>query len=242
MNFESKLKKLGLNQSEIRIYLYLLEHGVSTPPQIANGTKIARTNCYNVLNKLKEGGLIEEQTKGKRKVYLATDPASLSHSLERKKELVDNMLPDLRALYVTQKNKPTIKFFDGREQVKEIFKQSLMTKKILGLGSTKHYLDCYPNFSKYYQKQLRKREIFFKDILTYESKAKATPEIKKVLKGFYDFKFFPKKYEDLPTNILIWDDNVALLTLEEPFFGMIMTNKLMAQTFKIMFNIMWEKE
>ena len=128
MTLTDQLKALGLNRTETRIYLYLLEQGLSTPPQIARGTGITRTNCYNILESLKEKDLIAEQTQGKRKAYLARDPEALVRSLERKKEIINEILPQLRGLYTTQKNKPKIKFYDGVEQIKEIYRQSLLVR------------------------------------------------------------------------------------------------------------------
>lgn len=45
MDFSEELKKLGLSKPEIAIYLYLLEQGLSSPPEIIRGTKILRANA-----------------------------------------------------------------------------------------------------------------------------------------------------------------------------------------------------
>ena len=109
MNIVKQLKDVGLHQSEIDVYLYLLGNGYSTPPQVSRGTKIARTNCYNVLSSLKDKGLIKEEQRRKRKVYLASDPEALLLSLEKKKMALEGVIPDLKALFITQKNKPQVK-------------------------------------------------------------------------------------------------------------------------------------
>lgn len=240
MDIHSQLKEAGLHPSESTVYLYLLENGLSTPPQIAKGTKIARTNCYHILQSLKEKGLIEEQTQGKRKTYLANDPESIARSLERKKEAINRLLPDLRALYTTQKNKPKIRFYDGFAQVKEIYSQTLSSQEVFGIGSTKQLSDLDPNFFSNYLKDLQTRGIVFRDLLSHASKEKSGPEMQSVLKGLYELRYLPEKHQDFSTDILIWDDNVALITLEEPIFGTILTNPLLAKTFKIMFEVIWK--
>ena len=63
--------------------------------------------------------------------------------------------------------------------------------------------------------------------------------MKEILRGFYEAHFLPQKYKDFPTDMLIWDDNIALITLEEPIFGTVLTNKLLAQTSKIIFDVLW---
>ncbi len=241
MQIQKQLEELGLRESEIRVYLYLLKQGISTPPQIAKGTAIARPNCYKILQSLKEKGLIEEQKKDKRKAYLASDPIALVQTLERRKEAMNKMLPDLRALYTTQKNKPEIRFYDGFEQVKQIFLQTLSAEEILGIASTKKLFALSPKFFDKYLKEIQKRNIIFRDILAYESGEQSGPKTKEQLKGLYELKLLPKKYEEIFTDILIWDDNIALIVLDKPIFGTVLTNKHMARTFRILFELGWQK-
>lgn len=241
MNITQQLRQIGFLASETSVYLYLLENGISTPPQISSGTAIARTNCYHILQSLKEKGLIAEQRKGKRKAYMAKDPQALLLSLEQKKEAVEILLPDLRALYTTQKNKPKIRFYEGLEEVKEIYWQSLEAEEIRAIGSTKQLSDLDSQFFIRYQKEVAKRGIVFYDILTHASGEKAVQETKSILKGLYDVELLLPQYKDIPTDILLWQDSIALITLQEPIFGTVLTNPLLAQTFKTIFSVMWEK-
>jgi predicted transcriptional regulator len=239
MELQKQLKIAGLNHSEITVYLFLLENGLSTPPAVSRGTKIARTNCYNVLEELQNKGLIEEQTVGKRKAYLAKDPDALIRALEQKKEAIAHVLPDLRGLYTLQKNKPKIRYYDGLEQVKEIYLSTLVSTKVYGIGSTSKLVELMPEFYQQHLEQVRDRGIVWYDILSHSSQVKGAPEMKTVLRGLYDARFLPQKYQDFPTDMLIWDDNIALITLEEPIFGTVLTNKLLAKTFGIIFDVMW---
>jgi HTH-type transcriptional regulator, sugar sensing transcriptional regulator len=239
MDIQPQLKQLGLNNSEITVYLFLLQNGVSTPPAVSRGTRIARTNCYNILNRLKDQNLIKEQESGKRKSYLASDPESLVRTLELKKEAIQQILPDLRALYTTQKNKPKIQYFEGKEQISQIYDMSLEAQKVVGIGSTKHLSTILPGEYTRYLKEIKRRGIVFYDILTSPSIEKGAPEMIKTLGGLYDVHYLESKYEDLPTDILIWNDSVALITLEEPIFGTVITNKLIAKSMMLVFDVMW---
>lgn len=240
MTIEEQLKELGLTKSESKIYLYLLEEGLSSPPEIARGTDIARTNCYNILVSLKNEGFIDEQEKGKRKAYLANDPEAFLRSIQRKKEVMERLIPDLRALHTVQKNKPKIRFYDGFEQVKEIYWQATQTKKLYALGSTKHLTEKDPVFFRSFIKNLKENDVFLQDLITQSSKEIGQKETKNILKGLYDFQLLPEKYKDFPTDLLIWDDHLALITLTEPIFGTVITNQTLAQTFKFVFDMVWE--
>lgn len=242
MTIQDDLRHFGLHKSEIKIYLYLLENGISTPPVIAKGTGIARTNCYNILRELKEKGLLIEQEQRKRKAYLAADPDALVRTLDEKRELVDRMLPDLRGLYTVQKNKPKIKFYEGFEQVKQVYWMTLWSKnkKICGLGSTKELSDLDPAFFNRFITEIKTRGIMLQDILSHDSGVQTVPITKNIMGALYDAKLLSPKYQELPTDMLFWDDNIVLITLREPIFATVLTSPLLAQTFRIIFSILWD--
>lgn len=243
MDLFNELKHIGLNRGEAAQYLYVLEHGQSTPPQIAKGTGITRTNTYHILRRLKDTDIIEEQRKGKRKSYIASDPSSLLRTLSKKKEVVERILPDLRGLYTIQKNKPQIRFYDGGEQVKEIFYDILETKekKVIATGSTENLSSVLGDFFRHeWLPALQKRGIHFYDIFPFDSAKKNTSDIKNVLKGLHEFRVIPKKYGAMTTDVLIWDEYIALISFEEPIFGTIITNKNLAATFQLLYSVLWD--
>ena len=240
MNFLNKeLKKAGLTKPEISIYLYLLENGLSSPPQISKGSKILRANTYNVLSSLKAKGLIDNQLKGKRHIYFAKDPSSIILSLEEKKNAINKVLPDLRALFKAEKNKPVIKFYYGIEQIKQIFEQIDNADEILFVLPTNKIFEAYPGFFKQFRKKLVEKQIFVRDIVTQKSGVSIARNTKKIMKGYYEFRLFAQKYEDMPTSIRIWNDNIALVTFDEPIMGTVITSKSLAKTFNVMFETMW---
>jgi sugar-specific transcriptional regulator TrmB len=232
------LREIGLKQNESEVYLYLLQNGISTPPQIAHGTDIARTNCYNILKSLWEKEVIDEKLRGNRKAYVARSPETLKLNLKRKLESIDNLLPELQALHTTQKNKPTFRFFDGWKEVQQIYLNSLEAKEIYAVGSTERLLELDKNFFEDYVNKVAKNNILFKDLLTHSSKTKSGPLIKNVTTGLHTAKFLPAEYGDNLTDILVWDDNVALIALEEPIFGTVITSKPLADTFRTILNVL----
>ncbi len=237
---EKDLKAIGLKKNESEVYLYILQNGLSTPPQIAKGTGILRTNCYNILQTLKEKDVVEEQKKGSRRVYIVRDPESLKLSLERKIEAVDRILPNLRSLYITQKNKPIIRFYDGFEEVKKIYTTLTKAESVYSLGSTEKLRALDPKFFAQFVEKLEKNKVIFKDILTASSKQYSVKTIKEIRNNLHQIKFIPEKYTDTSTDILIWENNIALISLDEPIFGTVITNKNLAHTFKVILSIIWD--
>ena len=238
---EKELKLAGLKKNEAEIYLYLIENGISTPPQIAKGTGILRTNCYNIIQSLKEKDVIEEQKRGSRKVYIARDPESLKLSLARRMEAVERILPDLRGLYTTQKNKPTFRFFEGFEEVKNIYEMTLFAEAIYATGSTDQLKELSPDFFESYVKKVSKNKIIFHDLLPAKAKQLSAQTIAQAAGELYSVKFLPEQYKENLTDLLIWNDNIALIGLDEPIFGTVITHAALAQTFKTLLKLIWDK-
>ncbi len=117
---------------------------------------------------------------------------------------------------------------------------TLDAREIRGFASTNKLFINSPGFFEKYNAELVKKQVQFYDIVTHESGVKAVPVAKKRMGALYQAKILPKEYEDLPTDILIWDDNVALMTTEEPIFATVLTDKKLARTFEIMFELMWK--
>jgi sugar-specific transcriptional regulator TrmB len=240
MDIKKELKKIGLHESDIGVYMYLLENGLSYPAQISKGTEVSRTNTYNVLRRLEEKGLIEKQKKRNKKAYLAKNPESLFRTIERKKERAEKILPNLKAMYNKKKNKPTIRFYDGVEQVKDLFEQCLEADEIFAIGSTNNMHNLDPDFFDRWLRKLKEENIIINDVLTYASKESTEDQIKEELSKLHDVTYLPKKYEDVPTDILIWGDNIGVIHYDKPVFGTIITNEKLAQTFKILFKTLTE--
>ncbi|MEK7632933.1 MAG: helix-turn-helix domain-containing protein [Patescibacteria group bacterium] len=236
------LKNSGLRDNEIRVYLYVLEHGATTPPQIARGTKISRPNLYGSLQTLRERGLIDEQRKGSRKAYITIDPSVLVQVLEHRTEEMRQILPDLRGLYAAQANKPVIKYFEGAEQVKEIFYEMLEAKSVYGVASTKKLYDALGwDFFKKYVAKMKERGIVLHDILTQDSPETSAKTPIALLRGLYDMRMFPKGTEDIAVDILIWNDKVALISTDAPIFGTLIKNQAIASVMKMMFKLSWKQ-
>lgn len=240
MDIETQLRQLGLHHSEITVYLFLLKNGVSTPPTVSHGTSIARTNCYNILVELENKGLIAERTEAKRKVYEANNPQSLISLLESKVADAEEILPELQAIYTHQESRKEVIFYEGTEQVKAVFEQSLSAKTILSIGSRKRLQALLPDFEKHYFQEVRKREVVFYDLTDRESKI-MTAKVREFLKGYYAVRQLPPEYQETAMDILVWNDTVAFLNLKDTVFAMVVKNQALTDMLEMLFKIIWKK-
>src|SRR4030042_5957943 len=119
------LEQLGLSEKEAKVYLAVLELGEVNIQKIAQKSSIKRTTVYDVINSLKEKRLLSELTKGKKTLYSAEDPRKLEGHLDEKKEMLRKILPELLSITNLLDKKPTIRFYEGDEGIKEVYKDTL---------------------------------------------------------------------------------------------------------------------
>lgn len=122
---QNELEKIGLDQKEIQVYIGLLELGDANIVEISKKSGVKRTTVYDVLNSLKAKGLVGQTKRKNRTLYFAENPQKLQQQIEEKRETIQKILPELLAITNKLENKPKIRFFEGIEGIKEVYKDTL---------------------------------------------------------------------------------------------------------------------
>ena len=96
------LEELGLSPAEAKVYLTLVETGSTLAGPIIKKTGLHRGTTYQILQRLKEKGLVSAIVKGKKQYFIAESPDKLEllidselKSIENKKGELNNFLPEL---------------------------------------------------------------------------------------------------------------------------------------------------
>ena len=84
------LQKIGMNKSEVKVYLKLLELGSSTTGPIMHHAKVSSSKIYGVLQRLIEKGLVSFIIKSKTRYYHASSPEALLDYVHEKENEVEN--------------------------------------------------------------------------------------------------------------------------------------------------------
>ena len=127
------LRKIGLTDNEIKIYLSLLKSGSRTAYQIAKDTGIYRVHVYDKLEQLMNKGLVNYVYKGAKKHFQATHPTKIQQFLEDKKKQIELqeqevniILPKLEALTNLPREDTFVEVFKGKEGLKYFLKDILL--------------------------------------------------------------------------------------------------------------------
>lgn len=120
-----QLKKLGFSDGEARVYLAALELGETSVARIAQKTDIERTTVYGFIDVLKKRGFISLSRHRKKILYSAENPKKLRAEIEERGKFVDALLPELLSITNVLSKKPTVRYFDSREGIYDIYRETL---------------------------------------------------------------------------------------------------------------------
>lgn len=235
-----KFEEFGLNEKEACVYIALLELGEAKAQEIAKKAQIVRPAVYDILNRLKEDGLVGTINKGKVAYFVANGPEAIKRNLEDKQKAFDRLLPELKSVFNTTQTKPKIFFYEGIEGAKTVFEDTLSAhdKTLLGILSMedlfkepgKEYMDdyvCRRVKAGYKLRVIRSKP---KEIeSTWPSSAEENRELRN-----------PPESMVFEMTTYIYDDKVGLISTEKENFGMIIESKEFSRNMRHLFEALWQ--
>lgn len=156
------LRNLGLTDSEIKVYLALLELGSSTKGPIVDKAGVASSKIYELLEKLSKKGLISTIIKSGTKYFEAAPPQRLldylkekENKLKQQEDKLNKLIPQLDLKRSLAGIGSETRVFKGMKGAKTAFDDILNTLKkgdeyyVLGISKfTKHFERFIVHFHK----------------------------------------------------------------------------------------------
>jgi HTH-type transcriptional regulator, sugar sensing transcriptional regulator len=246
---EDVLKKAGLTEGEIKVYLALLELGSSTVGKILEKSKVTKSIIYRILDRLIEKGLVSHIIKDKTKYFQASPPHNIIDYLNKQeqelnttKKEIEQIIPQLTNLQkLTTLNQATI--YEGFKGLMTAYEKRFSKLKegdeYLNIGLPAEQPKHHHAFWQKDHQERAKRKIKAK--LLYNQKV--SDEILKNRNSYWgcDARRMPLDI-DTPTWILIYKDTVVLaipqgnnpITIE-------ITNQEIANSFLKYFEWFWKQ-
>ena len=123
MEIKEVLEQVGIEGKKADVYLACLEMGGATAYLIAKKTCLKRPTTYDIINQLMKEGLVHKALKGHIKYYSPADPEVLLVKAKERETKIRSIMGGLQNLYNSPKIKPFIKYFEGKEGIKEMAKE-----------------------------------------------------------------------------------------------------------------------
>lgn len=159
----NRLEQLGFSEKESAVYVALLQLGKANVSGIARKSSINRATVYNVLETLKQKGLVIFVQKGEERCYVAEPPERLvttlkmqADVLKEKIELANDLKLSLQAIQSTGSSAPKIRYIETLEGLE------LMQREFEERGDDILQIVGYDNFLKLlggHEKSGRKKAI-----------------------------------------------------------------------------------
>ncbi|MEK7150167.1 MAG: helix-turn-helix domain-containing protein [Patescibacteria group bacterium] len=236
----TKIKELGLDDKEAKVYLAGLELGEANIQRIVKKSGIKRTTVYHALDSLKEKGLFSVVVRKGRKKYIAEDPRKLKNKIESQKETLEEIMPNLLSLANFIDKKPEIKYYEGEAGIKEIYKDSLNypESEILAWVNSEAITNFKIDYLKnYYLPQRLNKKIWVRaiapsteEMINYKSRDTQSLRKTKLLKKNGSFNVETTIYGK---------DKVSIVDFENKL-GLIIRNNQIFNTFKVIFEENWD--
>ncbi len=240
---KSILKKIGLNDKEVKVYLTLLEYGAISVRGLAELSKINRGTVYDILKKLQEQGLVSfyhEETKQK---FVAEEPKKLLDILKQKetdlqniKTSIKGLIPELSLLQDKGEKHPTSKLYEGYKGVKFILDDVLST--MVEVEDKEYYIYSATELSEDMNKAF---PTFTKIRIKKKIKVKAISLAKGGTMHGLDERRWLGTEDKSATFIIIYNSKCAFISRDAKDLpvGVIIENKMIYETQKIIFLRLW---
>ncbi len=235
---EKILKRLGMTNNEVEVYLSLLKSSELSVNDVAFRSGLHRQVCYDALDRLAEKGFVSSIKKDNKKFFMALNPKKILDYLENEKEEVLSILPKLQSMIPKQNDEANVELLKGKLVLRtiynDIFGEIRKGKQPLyAMGIDEEKFIEYDEIA-IRQHILRMKENGLKEYLL--SRTSAT----------YFFEGRQSEYRLLPDALFnpnpthVYGDKIAIIIWGNPVYGIIITNRQIADANRKYFKLLWK--
>lgn len=231
------LSSIGLNKTEVKVYLDLTKSNISSALDISKRTKIYRANVYDTLRRLSERGFVKETIKDNKKAFQAIEPEKIKDYLKQKEQEIDFIIPKIKEFANNKKESESVTMMKGIFSMREALSGLLELGQpinILGI-SQKAIEKIGEGFMKEFHKQRIKKKVLIRQIYN-ENAEDSIKELNRMENT--EARFLPKKFESLVSTsvcgdtviMAIFNDNISVIEIK---------NKDIASAYNRYFDLLW---
>lgn len=240
------LREIGLTDSEVEVYLRLLELEPSAGGTLIKKSKLQSSTVYHALDRLAAKGLASFVVRENKKNYEATSPEFLLKITEQKKgeilrqeQGIRQLLPALLGKQKVAGRKSEATVYEGRAGIRAAFEDILKTLKrgdeyyVLGARGGLP-LDWTRNFFMQFNKQCVKQGVRKKIIFNDDVRDTTGADEEKV--ALTEVRYLP---QTTLAAINIYGNNVIIAVWVQEPLAFLIRSKEMSESYKQHFNELW---
>lgn len=233
----------GFSDKKAAVYLSILKLGEASSNDIAKNAGIKRTTVYNILPELLKEGVVHKSKRLKKTLFYIEDANDLISRIEEKKFGIEEIVPSLNSLQMSNKSKPRIIQYEGQNGIIQLYKDILDSipvggelLSVIGANYAKdlmpyHILEYYSDFRL--KKKINHRLIATNNDFINEFKAKDKGQ-------FRETRILEEGDELIGSDVRIFGNKVAMLSFKEGFIGVIIESEDLNKLNRILFERVWK--
>lgn len=244
----SGLLQLGLSSTEIEVYLVALQHRESSIPALAKNTEMSRGTVYDIIEKLKIKGFIVEIKKGKKRRLVAESPTNRLYALldnqheqlEKSKQVVEEILPTLKALNASEDYKPQIRVYEGEKGFRQVWDEifSYTGKNFLSIAKIETF-SAFAGEDFLVEILARKVKLGFSSRAINEDSPMAQRLRSEDIKENRETRLAPKDFQ-FPSTEIIFGDKIAMFSTRKENVIVVIESKDFSETHRAYFEMIWK--
>jgi len=248
------LEKLALSEIEAKLYLTLLQKGVTSVKNLAQMTGVKRTTAYLYIDQLTEKGLVMKVVKGAQKQVAPTELANLQKLVEEKlhtakvlQEELPNIVQVIKTTFLptAHTDDAEIKYYKGKLGVRKIYEDALKAKELRSYFNIELIKKILPDNGVLFVEGLKNNssiKIFelLQDTPLSREKLKKSRTFNLNYNG-YSFKYLPSGVQLSAADVLIYDNHVAIVNASsDQVSGVILQDSAYYNNSKELFDLIWK--
>ncbi|OGD67342.1 hypothetical protein A2442_01075 [Candidatus Campbellbacteria bacterium RIFOXYC2_FULL_35_25] len=236
MKLEEALKEIGLNEKEAKIYLAVLEIGRGTVQSISQKAETKRPNTYVVLEDLRKKGLVSLINESEKVTYTAESPKKILEAQQKKEKIMKENLPELLAIFNTQKEKPKVRFYESEDRLVDLYDDIFKSKKVDIFGSINSISASILDKIWWSLEKVRKNKIEVREVL--QADKESIDYAKKYSSENHKIKIAPESVI-FPSDNILYENKLVIFSYKDIPMAVVIESDDVATTYKSMFEIMW---
>jgi len=242
MSLVDVLEEVGLTNAEARVYLVLLETGLSTVGPLIKKVGFHRGTTYAVLQRLLEKGFVSTLREQGKIVFAPVEPKHILLLLKEKEKRFVEALPELERIRAEAGSEAVATVFVGTRAIRRLLESILeelkKEREYLDFGVSGLFRAVMREYWDVWQARKRQWNIRSKCIFDENVKKKNS----KLLEDYVGSARFVPSEAFCPTDTMIFSDKIVLFVwTSKPPVAIVVKNKPTAEGYKRLFNYFWKR-
>ncbi len=239
-SLKNLLEQTGFTEKESLVYLALLELGQGDVTDISKISGLKRPIIYVLLEGLIKRGYVSELPDKKINTYQASDPSIILRQLQVTTKNFSEMLPIFRTLSNKGKKRPKINYYETKEGIWNVYEEMTRTKNPF-------FISSYTTINKHFPGAVKKWiEEDLKNGMAPDG-IHLIPNDHENIKIGLEFKKGNQKVRslkelnDMKMDFTIFGNKLAITSLEDDPFIVVIESEELVKSMRPIFNIAWDR-